>query len=419
MEGIADTEVGLEETSVLDDTSLDTDTGTDEGTEGQQSEDGVTDTDPAQNDTADAPPVKDGKLSAAAKTHLEALKATDPKLAKALTTALFANDRFARAVPGGLKEVQALRSALEPLGGVEGLQEVQQKLGYFSTIDEQYTAGDPRFIEALTDTPEGQEAFTKLAPIMIQKFREFHPEGFNAMVCSTIVADMMQDRIPLMLERLQDFIGENPKAQEVLNSISAWVNKVDGFAKKQVAAPQRTPDNNKQSEALTQREMEQQGREWRFEAKSRQDAVFQSEWDRLTAGRKLSAVQIADIKEQFGFKGKAALDAVPNFNANAQKYFKAKDQAGYLRHIQSTYQQVLPRVLKQVFDKVVPSKPGPRVAAPGTKAAPAAAAPGVRGPSMVAAMPSKDQVDFDRTSPDMIRQGRAMLKTGNIVQWRK
>jgi hypothetical protein len=125
----------------------------------------------------DAPAIKDGILNEATKAHLDALKVTDPKLAKALRDALFSNDRYAKAIPGGIKEYQALTKALEPVGGVEGLQQTLQQVDYFNGIDAAFTAADPKFVEALTDTPEGSEAFQRLAPAMIEKFKALNPDS--------------------------------------------------------------------------------------------------------------------------------------------------------------------------------------------------------------------------------------------------
>src|SRR6185312_16787243 len=60
----------------------------------------------------------DGKfLSDADKAILAEIKAKDPKLAARVRNALFASEAFKKAVPGGLKEVQQLRSQIEQVGG--------------------------------------------------------------------------------------------------------------------------------------------------------------------------------------------------------------------------------------------------------------------------------------------------------------
>src|SRR5476651_570976 len=68
------------------------------------------------------PAIVDGKLSASALQTLTKIKAENPQLARALHDALFGQHRFMQAVPGGLKEVQALKQTVEQLGGETGIQ---------------------------------------------------------------------------------------------------------------------------------------------------------------------------------------------------------------------------------------------------------------------------------------------------------
>ncbi len=419
MDGIADVGVGLEETIGLEETPLEeTELGAE--SEGIQEETGETEHEGADGVAAGTEPIiKDGKPTASGKAFLDKLKAEEPRLAKMVTSALFAQDRFARAVPGGMKEIQTLRSALEPIGGVEGLQRVRTELDGFNQLDQQFTSADPKFLEALTDTPEGQEAFTKLAPAMIDKYRELYPEGFTAMVCSTVVRDMLNDRIPLQLERLEDFLGDNPKAAEVLNSIRAWVNKIGEWGKKSVAVPPRAADPAKGMEALNQREAELTGREWQGAAQQEAARIFNAEWEILAKGRTLTAVQSAAIKELYGSRALAALGAHPGFKDNAKRFFQSKDKAGYLRHMQSSYKQVLPRALKAAFDTIMPGKPGPRAATPAAKTAVPGTPAAKGGPSFIAKIPAKEQIDFGVTSSEMISKGQAVLLNGTRVQWRK
>ena len=171
---------------------------------------------PAPAKLLDAP----GKLSADVKQTLAEIKAKNPALANQLQRALFKSAEVDRVLPGGIRQAQELQKQIAEWGGPEKVKQTREELAYFSDLDSQFTAGDPRFISAMIETPAGQEAFQKLAPAMFDKYLEMNPEGYGAYVSKVFTADMVQEGIPLALERLQDFIGDNPKAMEVWKKLA-------------------------------------------------------------------------------------------------------------------------------------------------------------------------------------------------------
>jgi len=367
--------------------------------------------------------IVDGKrLSEAAKATLAEIKARDPRLAAQIKSALFEQDALRRAVPGGLKEVSELRTTLETLGGKEGIARLEAERAEWTALDEQYIRGDARFIESIATT--NPEAFQKLAPAAFQKFAELNPEGYAAYMGQVFVADLQQEGIPLALERLQDFISDNPRALEVWKKLAAYVNRVGTFASKSVApaASKAKPEAADERErAIAEREATLTRTEWRAEADRERLGVYQPEWKRLTEGRKISDDQRAAIEELYVSRLAAALKRNPNFNSTIDRYFQAKDRAAYVRYMASIYKQEIPRALRSAIDSVLPAKPGPAKSAAPAQAAAPNAAPGqpASGYTWAAAAPPKDQIDVTRTTMDMIREGRAVLLGGKRVQWKK
>jgi hypothetical protein len=394
------------------------DGGTDSANAGELGE-----ADAAARAAGDESPIVDGKrLSEAAKATLAEIKAKDPRLAAQIKSALFSADAMKRALPGGLKEVTEIRRQIEELGGNEGIQVLRTSAQELQAIDKQLTEGDPRLIEKIA--AESPEAFATMAPAAFAKFSQTHPEAYSAYVSKVFVSDMMQEGIPLALERLQDFIGENPKAQELWNKIAGYVNRVNTFAQKPVNAPAKPkeaqPDDRERQ--LTEREQNLTRTEWRGSADAERLKVFNSEFARLTAGRKLTDTQAAAVKELYVSRLLKGLRAAPNFNQNIDRFFASKDQAGYLRYIGSIYKQEIPKALRGAVDAVLPSKPGPKPAATSAQATAkpgTAAANPANGYAWTPSAPAKDKIDFRSTSADMIRQGKAVLLDGKKVQWKK
>ena len=172
------------------------------------------------------PAIQDGKLSPAIKEHLDKLKAENPEVEKQLRHALFTATEINKALPGGLKELNEMRALVENSGGREGLQNLPQELEGFHHFDELYISGDPKALDFMTQEPEGQQAFLKLMPMALQKFEQLDKGGYTGYMAGVFMSTMDAFRLPLVLERLQDFVGENPKALELLGKISGFYGEM-------------------------------------------------------------------------------------------------------------------------------------------------------------------------------------------------
>ncbi|MGH9343298.1 MAG: hypothetical protein ACRD19_06000, partial [Terriglobia bacterium] len=246
-------------------------------------------------------------------------------------------------------------------------------------------------------------------------------------VSQVFVADMQQEGIPLAIERLQDFIGGDPKAMAIWKQLAGYVNRVAGFASKPVASASPTArrdgghEIDERERSIAEREQNLVRTEWRGSADSERVSVFNAEYARLSQGRKLTDAQGAAIKELYLSRLGSALRKTPKFNETIDRYFTHRDREGYLRFIGSIYKQEIPRALRSAFESVVPGRPGPKPGAGTAKPAAAAAAAGsvANGYAWTAAAPAKGQIDFRKTSADMIREGKAVLTDGKKVQWKR
>lgn len=409
-----------------DDTTIDTSAENGGGSEGADTAEtpaeGGGELPPAAAAGADTGLVIDGKrLSASAKATLEEIKAKDPRLAAQIKSALFSADALKRALPGGLKEVGELRQSIEELGGPEGIARIREEQAEWNALDQQFVSGDPRFVENIAAS--SPEAFLKLAPAVFQKFAELNSEGYSAYVSQVFVSDMQQEGIPLALERLQDFIGDNPRAMEVWKKLAGYVNRVAGLAAKPVNPPAKAQQQDDGRErSLAEREQALTRNDWRGAADAERLKSFSSEYARLTQGRKVTETQKAAIQELYVSRLGAALRKVQNFNSNIDRYFANKDREGYLRYISSIYKQEIPKALRSAVESVLPGKPGPaatRVAANTAQSGKATAAAAASGYAWTAAPPDKHTIDVNRTTMDMIREGRAVLIGGKKVQWKR
>lgn len=377
--------------------------------------------------------VKGGKLGAKTKEALAQIKATNPRLARELSRALFAQERYKQELPGGLQELSELKQTVEKLGGPQGIEKLQQEYREYSDIDARFANGDPKFINDLTDNPEGQSAFLKLAPSMIQKFEELDPDGYSGYVARVFAADMNAANLPLILERMGDFIGDNPKAQELLGSVKGYLQRINGFASKQSAAPQpkREQPNgeiDQRAAELSKRETEFRQREYSATSRTVSEGIFNSEWARQTKGLNLTKDQVQTVKELYQLRmGSIAKDKA--FNDNLNRFFASDDRNGFNRYVTSAYEKHIPEVLRQVIRRVAPRTATATAAAgkPNTAASanPAATASAAKTPTPekgftnVSGIPAATDVDYSRTTRDMWLRGQAVLKSGRRVQFQR
>lgn len=411
----------IQESAPVETESTPVDTSTDAPADGadESTESEAPATEDGQPATGEQKLIDGNRLSDAFKARLEQIKAEDPKLAAQLNSAVRSADAWSRAFPGGLKEAAQFKQTVEQVGGAEGIQQLQSVQREFAELDELYDAGDPKFVEKISEA--SPEAFAKVAPAVFEKYLQVHPEGWTNYVSKVFVADMQTQGIPLQLERLQDFIADNPKAMAVWGKLAEYVNRINGFATKAVTGGPKnpgapTPDAKVQE--LTERENTLTRTEWSTAANQNRMGVFNAEFTRLTNGRKISEDQTATIKELYVSRLQAAIKRTPDFNKNCDRYFVNKDKAGYLKYIGSLYKAEIPKALAAAVNAILPGKPGPAKPA----ASPAAPKPGQpaqvqRGAKLVAARPK--EIDVTRTTPTMISQGKAVLPDGTLVQWNR
>jgi len=361
-------------------------------------------------------PVENGRLSPAAKAALDQVKATDPKLAASFQKALFLADRVARELPGGFKEVQQLKQTIEQLGGEQGIQEFQQELGGWRDFDEQFTAGDPKVLEFLTGTPEAKDAFLKIAPLAFDRFAKIHPDGYNSYISQVFLSDMVAEQLPLALERMKDFIGENPKALEAWNKVAGYFNRISELAKKPAAAPASVApvaDDGRAKEFET-RDQNLRKQEWKAETDKQHAQIFNQAWTKFKTS--IPPKQEALVRRLYGFHLNELLTNKKDFTTNLSRFFQAKQKDGFLRTHEAAYKEAVPLAIRRAMAEagIGPAKAPVAAVKPGQVPT---AKPAPTGWTRVNQKPTYDQYDKRLTTADMVARKQAILKDGKRVTW--
>ncbi len=398
-----------------------------EGAEGAGEGDGAP-ADGAEGDQTGKPflAVDNGKLSKVAKETIDELKVKNPQLAKAVQRALFAEDRLRRELPGGFKDLTALRGKLEELGGDEGIQTIQGELNGWKEFDAQYTAGDPKVLEFLTETPEAAAAFLKIAPAAFEKFREQHPDGYSAYVSQVFMADMNDAQLPMNIQLLGHVLSratlsepDKAEATKLYQSLVDYVNRVGGMAKKQVAAPTPTATKGADPRAadLDTREQSIRRTEWESETSRNHSQIFNEAWKRLAPN--VPEKQLQTVFDLYSVRLKQAIAAKKDFDSNMDRYFRAKQKDGFVKLHKSTFTDIVPLTLRKTLAEFgIGARKAP--AAAGAPKPGEAPKPGVPKPAVgfiPGVKPSMAEVNNVLTSATMWQNKQAVLKNGTRRSW--
>ena len=376
--------------------------------------------------------IEDGRLSKGAKAILDKVKAENPAAAKALQRALFAEDRLRRDLPGGFKELESLRGHIEQLGGDTGIQEIQGELDGWRKFDEQFTAGDPKVLEFLTETPDAKDAFLRIAPSVFEKFREMNPEGYQGYMAQVFSGDLQQEEVPLNLRLLASvlqratFAGDADKNEVIglMGKLIVYVNRVAKFSEKGAVAPERKAPDARAAE-LDTREQGLRRQEWSGEVNRQHGDIFSETWKRLVApalpaDKAKATAATTLIRRLYGIHLNEKLGAKRDFNPNMERYFKANQKDGFMRLHASAFKEAVPLALRSAMAEAgLTKRQAPAVNGKSAAGQPASkAAPASEGFTHVAKKPDMStEVNRAMTSTRMWESHKAILKSGKKVTW--
>ena len=364
----------------------------------------------------------DGKrLDPTVRGALDKIKAENPDVGKILTKSIFRLAELDREFPGGLTDVRELRDKVEELGGITGIEQKIEGATELQELAVQFDAGNPAFVDDMVAS--NPESFAALAPVVFAKFAELQPESYAAYVGRVVYSDFTRNGLPLMLQRLADFIpADNPKAAELYNSIWGYLEGFKALADKPMATA-RPRQEQRQPDASAQREEQLRAREWKVERDSVQRSIVREAETSTLAGRKPNNEEGAQIRELFLIRSKSTADKLfPGWGDKSQRFIKNGDKAGYIRYMTAIYRRVVPEAMASAVNSTLRGSRKPAATTNGAqpkKPVAAGAAQQANGDwKPVSAEPGTWDIDMNRTNTAMLQQNRAILRDGRRVSWR-
>ena len=140
------------------------------------------------------------------KSVIEEVKKSNPALAKELKTTLYAYDALKKEFPGGVQEMRQMKSALDELGGAEGIEGLKGERQEWKEIDEKFASGDASVLDTFAKfNPEG---YAKLIPAALDKLSTIDKPAYDYALAGIFVSTLDSWKFGDQLERLFDDLSQ-------------------------------------------------------------------------------------------------------------------------------------------------------------------------------------------------------------------
>lgn len=355
--------------------------------------------------------------------------ATKAGVGKEAKQLYFAQLRLEKAIPGGVNGAIELARSVEQMGGVEGIQGIQDELQTYQTDSQDFEQNPSKWVE--NGFKENADSALKAFAHSLDFVSEHHPEHYDYTMAKVIVNDMAS----LPVRKIHDILSslkDNPEAQRAAKELADYYNSRLETSKK---APEKKADA--QSKALTDRESKVEQREMgvRFTEVNREvfPALKTSVTKSLQSEAKAAGVDLAKISKEYPGEWRDLLNDIHKRVMRAAQ----KDQRFIDKHYALVKKGYLKRAAKAVNDKhesVIPDAVrdavkerglfrGKKNTAAGGKGKPGAGGDGGnnnnaaqnQGWATVSKRPENSLINWSKTTSGLQLDGKYILNDGKKV----
>jgi hypothetical protein len=335
-----------------------------------------------------------------------------------------------------VEEARAAKEFLTEVGGVEGARQTLQSV---QESDEKLYAGDPALISAIVDDlkTEGKiDALGKLAEPFLTALRKEDEPGYYKAVAPHFLRGLQESDFPAAVNGLHNALksGNVESAKQIVEGLANWYNGLSRNIEKQNSVdPEREKLNQEKQEWEQSKQTEVQtgiakeadshnNRALGSALKSYLHTPFFKGFPRealVDLGNGLKAELYADLKADKAYQTqmKALWSAKKPDRARIVQYHQAK--------VDSIAEDIVQRVVARRYPGYAKGGPAAgRIAAAAQKTAATnaanAKAVATGKPIYVPQKPAWDSIDWTK-DPKQLNYiaGRAYLKSGKLVTWRK
>lgn len=356
---------------------------------------------------------------------LKALRELNPangKTVETLRKSYFANQQFAKVFPTPAVAQQA-KSALELVGGEQGISGLQERIASAEQVDAGLETGDPAILEDVFKN--FSDGIAKLTPHILDRLAQANPTAY----ASTIQPHVYQ---ALEAAGLGTVIGEVTRllAANDVNGAKEWLGKTQNWlnGQKQQAAQAKTSQVDPEREKLNRDRAElNQEREKNFlngigsQTVAHQNEVINKAIAPYLKSRPLGADAKSDLTDGINREINRRLKADTAYQSQMKAMLSAKtrDAVKITAYVKAKLDLEAPEATKAVWARRYGSaapKPAPKVGEQqnGQRQLPATG-PGATSsqPIKIAQKPGIEDRDFDRDPKQLhMLASRAFMKSG-------
>jgi hypothetical protein len=322
--------------------------------------------------------------------------------------------------------VQAAREEhqlVADLGGPQGITKLREDGQVFKTAAQQFLKGDPGFVKDLFE--EDPIAAALHVPHMLETFREKDKAGYQGTLARLWDTEFQATGFANGVKNLLAAIaaGDKETATAWAQSFGTWQEKISGIARQQEDPRVKTLLAERQ--ARQENEAKAQGEEflkgYRTEATNGVVEDGSKTFDSYFKGRKIDEEDRKDLLRESFVLANRVVEADKEFLAQRQAHIDRGDSQAAVRLTRSRFarEDAMPSAVKKIARRygmfagpaAKPAPPNPQGQPPRNGAAPAA------GWVKVNARPQAEEIDRQKSPPEMIISGKAVLKSGRKVDW--
>jgi hypothetical protein len=386
-----------------------------------------------ESEEATETPEDGRKFPDAVRKALKEFRESNPanaKAAEALKNSFGRDQAYKAVFPEPADAVKA-HATLQELGGYEGgVDGIKTTLAEVEEIDALLAAGDPACLDRLQEI--AGEGLNKLAPEILNRMKASNPTAYadvlRPIVSQAVAAAGYDTRIEAIWSALQNARrSDAPESfkNEAQDEADLLIKDLYKNLKALGTAAEPVTKANPATEALTAREKAIQDKENQFfdaEVGKITDTEFQKgllkEFNPYFDKLKLNQAQKDGLVSDFwaDVTKMCSADKVYLKNLNAAKSAKARTPDKVAAVVNAKFSAIVAQVAKSVVTKRYPQGAKSAVVKPAVKPAAAAGVGTLAKPILVKEVPERSQIDFTKTTEDMLSRSIRVLKTGKVVK---
>lgn len=360
------------------------------------------------------------------RSHIQEISKVNPKLGNMLQNAVYTSQTFLREVPGGLKEIRALKQTIEDAGGPEEIKNLQgihkELVNEQENLDNLARSGNPAVLDNLIEI--AGEGFSKLMPTAMDRWQASDPQGYQHETSKLMVSALKEGGVVADLNMAFSMLRLNTpdaikEGIESLKRVAAWVNGIGDVASKVPERPKTDPKIAEEQTKIDNQKAQLFNQEFSNDFGSWRNHQLSSEVTKISNGRQLTEYQMETLGQRVIGDIKNILTSDDDYMRNLERLYNARDKSELLKFAKARTSKLLPEAVKKAYRSLF-SNPVAKKSVAKKEATPTAvvSAP-VKGWQKVdpSKAPTPDQIDSKKTSFEMKFRKQAILSNGQKVYW--